>query len=363
MNNRRNLEWSNIEITGDDTGVKDLELNLDEDLNDSNVEQTPQNTRRTDNTVPKNTSENQENKNNQNRSEDDEDQEERAVPHKQARQTQVDDSDEDEAPRKSGRAQRRIQNLTRIKNEQEELIARLARENQELKKRTFAEQKRNASQMRDQFKKALDDAEAQLEQAITTNDTPKVAKLSRQIADLTMRHNAYEAVSEELENTPEVEEQPVTQRTPEVPDEAKAWIQRNPWFFQDEIRHVAARAISRELTQEGADPGEKEYWEELDKRLKKKFNETVTETTQETRTPQRRGPVSSSRSEEDVGGYDFKSDPQFKRSGNRVQATPTQADREMAERLGISLEDQMKEKFKYAKQGYSGYVPIDVPGQ
>jgi hypothetical protein len=75
----------------------------------------------------------------------------------------------------------------------------------------------------------------------------------------------------------------------------------------------------------------------------------------------RASPVGSSRSDEDAGGsYNFANDKQFQVNGNKVSATPTQEDIEMAERLGIKIEDQMKEKFKYAKQGYKGYVDITV---
>jgi len=363
MNRKRDLDWSEIEITGDDTEIKDLELNLDEDLN-SDGNQKAEDTRRANFTVSKDNNQNQENKNPQARTKIEEDQEEREVPRKQTREAEVTQEEDDET-RPAGRAQRRIQNLTRAKRELAEQVQRLAEENQALKMRTRETEKRSAIAMRENFKKALDDTETQLEAAQASNDTAKVAKLTRQIADLTMRHNAYAAVADDFEN--EVEEKPINQQqvAPEIPEETVSWIKRNPWFFKDEVRHVAARSISRELSEEGMDPNDRTYWDELDLRLKKKFNEIGSETKQiESKEPTRRkGPVSSSRHEEDVGSYDFNNDTQFKRNGNRVQANPTKSDYEMAEKLGISIEDQMREKFKYAKQGYSGYVKIDIPGQ
>lgn len=374
MNTNKRLNWSEIDITSDDTGndkeTKTFKVNLnDDDIEEADNGQKTEDTRRSNFTVSKNNNENKEDKNNKARTESEEDQEERAVSSKQTRETEVDD---EETPRKGGRAQRRIQNLTRIKNEQETLIQRLARENQELKTRTRETEKRSAISQRDAYKQALDDTETQLEQAIAGNDTAKVAKLTKQIADLTMRANAYTAVAEEFENYKEEEhEDPRGQQVaPEVPDEAKSWIKRNPWFFQDEKKHVLARMISREITGEGVyDPNEEEYWQELDKRLgeygvKSNTQEKEAENREESqkKVPQRKGPVSSSRNDEDGGSYDFNSDPQFKRSGNRVTANPTKSDYDMAERLGVKIEDLMKEKYKYAQQGYTGYVPIDVPG-
>lgn len=379
MNNKRDNSWSKIEITNDPTVLEGLELSLTDDTDEEgnpNDKQAPQDTRRANFTVSKNTNEDQENKDDTPRPQVQKNQEQRAVPPKQTRQTTVVEEDEDDKVQRDNRGDRRIQNLTRVKNQQEQVISQLARRVQELESTSRASDKRNAITMRDNFKQALDDAEAQLEAANTSNDTAKAAKLTRTIADLTMRHNAYTAVAEEFENEPEPQKQQFNQPQPvEIPEEAKSWIKRNPWFLQkdqfDEIKHIAARKISAEITEEGIyDPNDQDYWSELDKRLRKKFNEADPENNeqnQEVEQPQRtsqrprKGPVSSSRSDEDES-YSFNNDTQFQRNGNRVRATPNQDDHDMAERLGMKVEDLMKEKYKYAQQDYKGYVKIDIPG-
>lgn len=350
---------------GDDAVEMEVNLNSKEQLENSedieNVQQAPQDTRRPVITVSKTTQRQEEaEEDDESGSEDQENQSQRAPQEQQTRQAKVE---------KSQRAEKRIQTLLAREKQKDQLLMQQARELQALKAQTHAARKSQASTLRDQFKQNLDDAEKQLETALNANDAAAVARLTKQIADASMKFNAYQAVSEEYDTAPEPEED-TTKYQPapvEVPDEAKSWIKRNPWFFQDEIKHNAARALSRQISQEGLlDPSDPDYWEELDARMAKTFNQTEQNQQQEqqVRSPQakrRASPVGSSRSDEDAGGsYNFNNDKQFQVNGNKVSATPTQEDIDMAERLGIKIEDQMKEKFKYAKQGYKGYVDITV---
>lgn len=346
---------------GGDTGPE-MELNINEkELENSedieNVKQTPQDTRRPVITVSKTNQQQKEaEEDDEDGSEIQENQSQRTAQEQQARQAKVE---------KSKRAEVRIQSLLAREKQKDQLLMQQARELQSLKAQTQAAKKSQASSLRDQYKQTLDDAEKQLETALNANDAAGVARLTKQIADASMKFNAYQAVSEEYENAPEPEEDNTQyqQAAPEVPDEAKSWIKRNPWFFQDEIKHNAARKLSRDISQEGVlDPSDPDYWEELDTRMAKTFNQQQQQQQQEEVKPKKRAsPVGSSRSDEDSGeSYNFSQDKQFQVNGNRVSATPTQEDIDMAERLGIKIEDQMKEKFKYAKQGYKGYVNIDV---
>jgi enamine deaminase RidA (YjgF/YER057c/UK114 family) len=354
-------KWTIIGTEPEASDGPEMELNINpQELENSedieNVKQTPQDTRRPVITVSKNANRQEETE------EDDEDgtqvqenQGQGTPQEQQARQAKVE---------KSKRAQQRIETLLARDKQKDQLLMQQAQELRALKAQTLQAKKSQATTLRDQFKQTLDDAEKQLEAALNANDAATVAKLTKQIADASMKFNAYQAVSDDYDNAPEPQEDTTQYQpaTPEVPDEAKSWIKRNPWFFQDEIKHNAARLISRQISAEGVlDPSDPDYWEELDARMSKKFNEQPQAEQQRQQPKKRASPVGSSRSDEDAGGtYNFANDKQFQVNGNKVSATPTQEDIDMAERLGIKLEDQMKEKFKYAKQGYKGYVDITV---
>lgn len=379
MNKRRTDNWTTIDIPGDDTGNdtstfelnlneetptktnnKQVEPNEDEDLLE-NVREESQDSRRPVLTVSKN----QENQNRKTRTEVEEDQEERTVQNRQTRvvnDSDADNEEDSEANKRNNRAHKRIQTLHRRATEAEALLARERQEKAELRKQLALTQRKSAETSRDSYKAMLDSAEQDLEKAIQENDAPKIAKLTKAIADTTMRYNAYQAVSEEIEE-PE-EEQPV-QQAPQGFEAARTWLKRNPKFLNDRVFHVNARLISEDLTREGLlDPNDDEYWEELDNRLKKtlKIEEEQPKNNQNERSQPRRTSPVGSRNDEDSETFPEVS-KQFKRQGNRIQANPTTDDVDIAEKLGISLEDMMKEKYKYAKQGYKGYVEIEIPGQ
>ena len=132
--------------------------------------------------------------------------------------------------------------------------------------------------------------------------------------------------------------------------------------------------ISAELTQEGElDPNDDDYWDELDTRLKdynvkvvkRKGQQNQNDDDEEQEQPKQKrksSPVGSRRDEDgESDGPSF--NKQFVRKGDTIIANPTVQDKEMADRLGINVNEFMKEKYKYAKQDYKGYVTIDIPGQ
>lgn len=372
MNNKRN-NWTQIEIPGDDTGndVTSFELNLNEDevedkpnLNKNNreeedlldVRQESQDHRRPILTVQKDS----QNKNNQARSESEEDQEERTVQNRKTRELNDSNDEDSENNKRNSRAHKRIQTLLAREREVHAELARERAEKAELRKQLALTQRRSAETSRDSFKTQLDSAESELEKAIQDNDAPRIAKLTKAIADATMKYNAYQAVSEEIEEPEEENNQPGPVQ--QVPEAAKTWLKRNPKFLNDRTFHVNARLISEDLSKEGIyDPNEDEYWDELDKRLRKVIKIEPDQSESERKQPKRSSPINS-RNDED--SEDFSQiNQQFKRQGNRVQVTPTAEDYDISQKFNIDMKDLMREKYKYAQQGYKGYVEIDVPGQ
>jgi len=369
MNKGRTLQWTQIDTASDDTGDKEFQLNLDKEVEEATngKQEESKSSRRGILTVQTGKTKETE-EDDQDNSQRGEDQEEREDGEGSSGESQVNNSSKG----KKERAHKRIQTLLARERDAKELIQRQHAEIQRLSGRTWAVEHTSANQQRDQWEQAIKDKELALEEAVNKNDGAATAKLTRELADATMRFNAFKAVAEEYENTPEpeVRAQP-QQQAPEVPEAAQEWLGRNPWFQTDAKRHALARMISAELTKEGElDPNEDDYWEELDSRIadftgKKPGNkvkqEQEPELEKQSQTRRRGSPVGS-RSDED-GESPVRLDKQFSRVGNKVSATPTDRDYELAEQFGIKVNDLLKERYKYAQQGYTGYVPIDIPGQ
>lgn len=280
--------------------------------------------------------------------------------------TRVDNEDDDDndSPKKKVRAHKRIQTLLARERELYGVIEAQNEKLRQLNGRSKQAEKSSAIAQKNQWEQAVKDKESALEEAVNKADGAAVARLSRELSDATMRFNAFSAVEEEYENEEEEPEAPVIKApAPVVPEAAKDWLKRNSWFTTDQKRHVVARMISRELSEEGAfDANDEDYWEELDKRMEK-FQGKSNKELQETPVKKKGSPLGSRSNDEDSGGTDFSRDKQFSRKGNTISANPTAGDYDMSERLGVTIKDFMKEKYKYAQQDYKGYVTIDVPGQ
>jgi hypothetical protein len=61
--------------------------------------------------------------------------------------------------------------------------------------------------------------------------------------------------------------------TPKPDRKAVAWAEKNDWFQKDRVKTYTAMGIHEDLTNEGFDGSEDEYYEELDKRLSKVYPE------------------------------------------------------------------------------------------
>lgn len=59
--------------------------------------------------------------------------------------------------------------------------------------------------------------------------------------------------------------------TPKPDEKAVAWAEQNPWFQKDRVKTYTAMGIHEDLTSEGYDGTEDEYYEELNKRLKRVY--------------------------------------------------------------------------------------------
>ena len=105
-----------------------------------------------------------------------------------------------------------------------------------------------------------------LKEAIEGGDTEKQVKLMDEMADV---RNKIQTVKQ----TPEVKPQ-----TPVVPEMAREWIQKNSHWWNKPGNRAATQTafgIDADLTEEGYDVAELDYYAEMDKRMSKLYPELV----------------------------------------------------------------------------------------
>jgi hypothetical protein len=123
------------------------------------------------------------------------------------------------------------------------------------------------------------------------------------------------------------------------------WYERNKtWFNKDPVMTMGARVIDQQMVADGYQPNDPDYFEELDKRLKTEF-------------PVKLGGRTTARSS---ANPTIQNRAAPAASPGKVRVTITQSDREMANHLGISVEDYAREKARAerAAQTTSQYTEI-----
>ena len=190
-------------------------------------------------------------------------------------------------------AEKRIRQLIRQRKERDEQIAALIQKNEELG--TYLRTKdKEVNQVN---KLSLDASEKQLTdklelartvymEAFEEGEKEKLLKAQEMLneaqADLKAVSSAkqnYEEVEVSSSATPPPSRTNVTQ--PVTDPKAEEWAARNDWFGQDNVKTAAALAIDAELKQEGYDPSDNDFYQEIDIRLNKAFNQESQERVQE----------------------------------------------------------------------------------
>ena len=190
-------------------------------------------------------------------------------------------------------AEKRIRQLIRQRKERDEQIAALIQKNEELGN-TLRTKDKEVNQVN---KLSLDASEKQLTdklelartvymEAFEEGEKEKLLKAQEMLneaqADLKAVSSAkqnYEEVEVSSSATPPPSRTNVTQ--PVTDPKAEEWAARNDWFGQDNVKTAAALAIDAELKQEGYDPSDNDFYQEIDIRLNKAFNQESQERVQE----------------------------------------------------------------------------------
>ena len=243
-------------------------------------------------------------------------------------------------------AQKRIKQLVKQRKEREEQVAALQVQNEELNKRL---QSKN-NEVHDMSKRTLDMSEKQLTdkialakevylEAFDEGEKEKLLNAQEMLndaqSDLKAVNNAKARYAQQQQIQQPVEQPIQQQQVPQVVSDPKAeqWASDNEWFGKDNIMTAAALAIDAELKNEGYDPSDNDFYQEINNRIKTSFPhkfEEDKERVQETKTRPAQVVSGSSRSSPS--------------SRNKVKLS--QEDLRLAQKWNIPLETYAAEKLK-----------------
>jgi len=209
-------------------------------------------------------------------------------------------------------------------------------------------QRQSVDSKKEEIQRRVETAKASFSRAFDDGDKDTLVKsqsdLSEAQAELKMLE--YAVLMNQSRGTQELPTVSQSQATPQraqpqkFDEGAVEWAEKNEWFGKDKIGTTIALAMDQSLKEEGFDPRDDDFYEELDKRLS-------------TELPARLRP----------GGGDVKTNTQVVAGQSRRQATSnkvklTQADVSLAKKWGLTLERYAAEK-KKAERSAGDYTLIN----
>ena len=197
------------------------------------------------------------------------------------------DEEQDELENYSKNVQKRIANLTKKMREQEraaqsayEYAKSLQEENQNLKTSTSQLNQSYYGEAENRLKSQRAQANTVLKGAYQEQDWDKVTKAQEILDKITVEESKLANNRMQIEREPQYQEVPNQQAfqeqvqapPPQADPAAEGWAQKNEWFGQDEIMTMAAFNIHQKLIEEeGFDPSDSMYYDEIDKRIRVEF--------------------------------------------------------------------------------------------
>ena len=244
-------------------------------------------------------------------------------------------------------AEKRIRKLVAQRKERDEQLA-LAIEKIKYLETALSDKDKNISDYRrqsvdskkEEIKRRVEAAQMSFSRAFDDGDKDNLVKAQSDLAeaqaelkmleyaDIMGNRNTHKAP---VQNT--VERPAVTQ----YDEGAVEWAKKNEWFGKDKIGTSIALAVDQSLKDEGFDPRDDEFYEELDRRLSKEL-------------PSRLRPGGDAKPTQVVAGQSRRQAP-----SNKVRLT--QEDVSLAKKWGIPLERYAAEK-KKAERSAGDYTNI-----
>ena len=240
-------------------------------------------------------------------------------------------------------AQKRIRQLIRQRKERDEQIQSLIQKNEELETNL----RTKSSEVQEINKLSLDASEKQLKdklelaqsaymEAFENGEKEKLLQAQIMLNDaqgdlknVSSAKSNYEAAPVEQP----VQQQQVASRPAATDPKAEQWASENEWFGNNNVMTAAALAIDAELKNEGYDPNDNEFYQEISNRMKQSFPQQFGEDVQ-------RKQETSSKPAQVVSGRSRSP------SSSSKKVKLSQEDIRLAQKWNIPLEKYAAEKLK-----------------
>jgi hypothetical protein len=250
-------------------------------------------------------------------------------------------------------AQKRIRQLVKQRKEKENQVEALLKQNQELNTRLQSK----SNEVNNISKHTLDLSEKQLTDKIALarevyleafDEGEKEKLLNAQEMLNEAQNDLKQVTSAKANYERQVQQrvaQPVQQQQrqvaqPAVDPKAEKWAESNDWFGKDNIMTAAALAIDAELKNEGYDPNDNDFYQEIDNRIKNTFPQKFGEVQERVQENEAKDASSTSTPAQVVSGSS-RSSPSSK---GKVKLT--QEDMRLAEKWNIPIETYAAQKLK-----------------
>ena len=242
-------------------------------------------------------------------------------------------------------AQKRIRQLIKQRKDRDDHIAQLVQQNETLSTRLNSREKEfhnisklNLDANEKQITDKLELARAAYASAHEEGDSGKILKAQEflneaqnDLKTLNVTKAKFKDVPPEPQQQPQVQQ---PQQQPQVDPLAVEWAGKpeNEWFGKDRVMTAAALALDADLKEQGFDPNDPEFYNEIDSKLKENFPHkfTVKESVQEQPSQPAQVVAGASRSTPS--------------SNKKVKLT--REDVRLAQNWGIPLEQYAAEKLK-----------------
>jgi len=188
-------------------------------------------------------------------------------------------------------AEKRIAQLIRQRRERDQQITALIQKNEALS----GSLRTKDNEVHQVNKLSLDASEKQLTdklelartvymEAFEEGEKEKLLKAQEMLNEAQSDLKAVSSAKLDYEEVEEVapvqpQYQPLPPQSTTDP-RAEEWASRNSWFGQDNIKTAASLAIDAELKEEGFNPSDNDFYQEIDNRINKAFSQNVEETTE-----------------------------------------------------------------------------------
>ena len=244
-------------------------------------------------------------------------------------------------------AEKRIRKLVAQRKELDEQLA-LAIEKIQYLESTLSDKDKNISDYRrqsvdskkEEIKRRVEAAQMSFSRAFDEGDKDILVKSQSDLAEAQAELKLLEyAEIMGNRNTPKAPVQNTVERPAvnQYDEGAVDWAKKNEWFGKDKIGTSIALAVDQSLKDDGFDPRDDEFYEELDRRLSKEL-------------PSRLRPGGDAKPTQVVAGQSRRQAP-----SNKVRLT--QEDVSLAKKWGIPLERYAAEKRK-AERSAGDYTNI-----